>query len=102
MKALRHLDLDKFNFSSTNSPVITGTSAVRGDGLYEGLDWLAAELSGEQAKKTLVAPVEKTVKEVSETSHHLSSTFHWLTSWWTQRKTTENTEHAPQTETAAS
>ena len=72
-----------------------GTSAVKGDGLYEGLDWLSSQLKQEEAKKRLSAPVNTTVKEVSETTGRLSAAIYRLgsiaTSWWTQNKTTTTT-----------
>lgn len=66
--------------------VITGTSIMQGDGMYEGMDWLSATLREGEAKKRVMAPLESTAKEIAESSGRLSSLLSWLrssSSWWT-------------------
>ncbi len=53
---------------------IQGSCATKGDGLYEGLDWLKSTLTQQRLKKTMVKPVEETIP---------SSKNYVKNSWWT-------------------
>ncbi|XP_064393833.1 uncharacterized protein LOC135341252 [Halichondria panicea] len=53
---------------------IQGSCATKGDGLYEGLDWLKSTLTQQRLKKTMVKPVEETIPSLKNSVKN---------SWWT-------------------
>ncbi len=51
-----------FNLSMFVLADIQGSCAIKGDGLYEGLDWLKTTLTQQRLTKTLVKPVKEMEK----------------------------------------
>ena len=60
---------------------IQPSCATSGDGLYNGLDWLHTQLTGEAVKKSVMKPIQETKDSVTKQST-LSSWFNSLSSYW--------------------
>ena len=60
---------------------IQGTCATKGDGLYEGLDWVQSMLTSREVKKTVVKPVKEVINSVSPESKPSGKPA--TRSWWT-------------------
>ena len=46
---------------------IVGCSALNGEGLYEGLDWLAGELGNQATKKAISSAVQTSIDDAAKT-----------------------------------
>lgn len=67
---------------------IQGCSAVTGDGLFEGMDWIHQTITGKAVREALVKPVAETAESVTKTKGMLASFYSSVSSYFVSTNST--------------